>query len=62
MMTDYKQRNKGSVVAQTAGALKSNQPALTLQEEHEAAERGIAEEAMKRMGGSSPKRVRKRGV
>jgi hypothetical protein len=50
-MTDYKQRKKGSVVEQTAGALKSDTPALTPQQEREAAERGIAEEAIKRMGG-----------
>jgi antitoxin PrlF len=42
---------KGSVVQQTAGALKSTVPALTPQEEHEAAARGIAEEAIKRMAG-----------
>jgi AbrB family looped-hinge helix DNA binding protein len=39
---------KGSVVQQTAGALKSTIPALTPQEEHEAAEEGIAEEAVRR--------------
>jgi hypothetical protein len=50
MMTDYKQRKKDSVVEQTAGALNGNLPTLTPQEEHEAAERGIAEEAIKRMG------------
>ena len=37
---------KGSIVAQTAGALKSDMPALTPQEEHEAAEQAIAEEAI----------------
>src|ERR671918_312074 len=40
---------KGSVVQQTAGALKSTVPALSPQEEHEAAAEGIAEEAMLRM-------------
>jgi antitoxin PrlF len=38
----------GSVVEQTAGALKSDMPALTSQEEHEAAAQAIAEEAIKR--------------
>jgi antitoxin PrlF len=42
---------KGSIVAQTAGALKSDMPALTPQEEHEAAEQAIAEEAIQRMRG-----------
>jgi hypothetical protein len=50
IMMDYTQRKKGSVVAQTAGALKRNLPALTPQEEHEAATLSIAEEAIKRMG------------
>jgi len=49
-MTNDKQRKKGSVVAQTAGALKSDIPALSPREERKAAERGIAEEAIKRMG------------
>ena len=49
-MMDYTQRKKGSAVAQTAGALKRNLPALTPQEEHEAAALSIAEEAIKRMG------------
>ena len=40
---------KGSVVQQTAGVLKSTVPALSPQEEHEAAAEGIAEEAMRRM-------------
>jgi antitoxin PrlF len=39
---------KGSVVEQTAGALKSNIPALSLREEREAAEQAIAEEALER--------------
>jgi antitoxin PrlF len=42
---------KGSVVEQTAGALKSDIPALTPQEEREAAAQGIAEEAIERMAG-----------
>jgi antitoxin PrlF len=42
---------KGSVVTQTAGMLKSSQPALTPQEEHEAAEQAIADEAIRRMRG-----------
>jgi antitoxin PrlF len=37
---------KGSVVEQTAGALKSDIPALTPQEERDAAEQAIAEEAI----------------
>jgi antitoxin PrlF len=40
---------KGSVVEQTAGALKSDIPALTPQEERDAAEQAIAEEAIARM-------------
>ena len=40
---------KGSVVQQTAGALRSNLPVLTPQEEHEAAAQGISEEAIERM-------------
>jgi hypothetical protein len=47
-MTDYKQRKKGSVVAQTAGLMRNDLPKLTPQEEHEAAAQGIAEEAIKR--------------
>jgi antitoxin PrlF len=39
---------KGSVVQQTAGALKSDIPALTPQEEREATEQAIAEEALER--------------
>jgi antitoxin PrlF len=39
---------KGSVVEQTAGALKSDIPALSLREEREAAEQAIAEEALER--------------
>jgi hypothetical protein len=44
-----KHQSFGSIVAQTAGALKSNLPALIPQEEHEATERGIAEEAIMRV-------------
>jgi antitoxin PrlF len=40
---------KGSVVEQTAGALKSDIPALTPQEERDAAEQAIAEEAIARL-------------
>jgi AbrB family looped-hinge helix DNA binding protein len=39
---------KGSVVEQTAGALKSDIPALSLREEREATEQAIAEEALER--------------
>ncbi len=42
---------KGSVVEQTAGALKSDIPTLTSQEEREAAEQAIAEEAIERSRG-----------
>jgi hypothetical protein len=42
---------KGSVVEQTAGALKSNIPALSPQAERDAAEQAIAEEAIERMAG-----------
>jgi AbrB family looped-hinge helix DNA binding protein len=42
---------KGSVVKQTAGALKSDIPALTPQEERDAAEQAIAEEAIARSRG-----------
>jgi AbrB family looped-hinge helix DNA binding protein len=39
---------KGSIVEQTAGALKSDIPALSLREEREATEQAIAEEALER--------------
>jgi antitoxin PrlF len=39
---------RGSVVEQTAGIMRNDLPKLTPQEEHEAAEQGIAEEAIKR--------------
>jgi antitoxin PrlF len=42
---------KGSVVEQTAGMMQNNLPRLTPQEEHEAAEQGIAEEAIARSRG-----------
>ena len=42
---------KGSVVEQTAGALKSDIPALNPREEREAAEQAIAEEALERSRG-----------
>jgi antitoxin PrlF len=42
---------KGSVVEQTAGALRSDQPALTPREERKAAEEAIAEEAIERARG-----------
>jgi AbrB family looped-hinge helix DNA binding protein len=42
---------KGSVVEQTAGAFKSDHPALTPQAEREAAEQAIAEEAIARSRG-----------
>ena|ERR687895_521611 len=42
---------KGSVVEQTAGALQSDIPALTPQEERDAAEQAIAEEAIARSRG-----------
>jgi antitoxin PrlF len=42
---------KESVVQQTAGALKSDIPALSPQQEREAAEQAIAEEAIERMAG-----------
>lgn len=40
-----------SVVARTAGILKSNKPAPTIEEMRQSVERGMAEEAVKRMGG-----------
>jgi AbrB family looped-hinge helix DNA binding protein len=42
---------KGSVVEQTAGALKSDLPALSPQEERKAAEQAIAEDVIRRMRG-----------
>ena len=41
----------GSVVARTAGALKSAMPMLSPEEERRAAERAIAEDVTKHMGG-----------
>ena len=40
-----------SVVARTAGAIKTTEPALDAQELREAAAEAIAEEAAERMGG-----------
>jgi AbrB family looped-hinge helix DNA binding protein len=42
---------KGSVVEQTAGALKSDIPALSPREERKAAEEAIAEDVIRRMAG-----------
>jgi hypothetical protein len=50
-MRKNKQSKKRSVVDQTAGELRNDLPMLTLQEEREAAEQAIAQEAIKRMGG-----------
>ncbi len=43
-------QGSGSVVERTAGALRSNLPALSAEEERAAAEQAIAEEAVNRMG------------
>jgi AbrB family looped-hinge helix DNA binding protein len=43
--------HKGSVVEQTTGMLRGDQPALTPQEEYKATEHAIAEEAIRRMRG-----------
>jgi len=40
----------GSVVAKTAGALKSHKPSFTAEQLRESAERAMAEEAVQRMG------------
>lgn len=40
-----------SVVERTAGALKSDAPVLTAEEERAAAERAIAEDVLERIGG-----------
>ena len=42
---------RGSVVERTAGALKSDGPMLSAEEEREAAERAIADDVIERMGG-----------
>ena len=42
---------RGSVVERTAGALKSDAPLLSVEEERAAAERAIAEDVVERMGG-----------
>ena len=44
-------RSSGSVVARTAGALRSNTPPASAEELREIAERGIAEDVVARMGG-----------
>jgi AbrB family looped-hinge helix DNA binding protein len=41
---------RGSVVARTAGALKSDAPLLAPEEERAAAEQAIAEDVVQRMG------------
>lgn len=43
-------KRRGSVVAKTAGALKSDTPPATAEELRRAAEIAIAEEAVRRMG------------
>ncbi len=43
-------RSSGSVVARTAGALGSDAPLLTAEEEREAVERAIAEDVVSRSG------------
>jgi antitoxin PrlF len=48
---EVKLTKKGSVVEQTAGALKSDIPALSPQAEREAAEQAIADEAIERSRG-----------
>jgi hypothetical protein len=50
-MGKKKQGNKGSVVERTTGIMRQDLLKLTPQEEREAAEQAIAEEAIKRMGG-----------
>ncbi|TAK37140.1 MAG: AbrB/MazE/SpoVT family DNA-binding domain-containing protein [Chloroflexota bacterium] len=42
---------RGSVVAQTAGVLKTDQPPLSAEKLREAAEQAIAEDVSERMGG-----------
>ncbi|MDO8673538.1 MAG: AbrB family transcriptional regulator [Dehalococcoidia bacterium] len=42
---------RGSVVLRTAGMLKTNKPALTAEQEREAAEKAIAEDVVERMKG-----------
>lgn len=44
-------RRGRSVVEQTAGALRSSQPAVSPEQERAAAEQAIAEEVVARMGG-----------
>jgi hypothetical protein len=45
-----KNLSRRSAIRRNFGALKSNLPALTPQEEHEVAEQAIAEDAIRRMG------------
>jgi hypothetical protein len=45
-----KKEKQESAIQRTVGVLKSNRPALTPQQEREAAEEAIAEEAIQRMG------------
>ena len=42
---------RGSVVAQTAGILKTDQPPMSAEELREAAEKAIAQDVSERMGG-----------
>jgi hypothetical protein len=62
MTKKQKQKKQKSVILKTFGALKGIRPALTPQQEREAAEDAIAEEAIQRMGDKRPARFRKRGV
>jgi hypothetical protein len=62
MTKKQKQKKQKSVILKTFSALKGIRPALTPQQEREAAEKAIASEAIQRMGGKRPRRLRKRGV
>jgi hypothetical protein len=62
MTKKQKQKKQKSVVLKTFGALKGIRPALTPQQERKAAEEAIAEEAIKRMGGSVQHKPRKRSI
>lgn len=42
---------RGSVVERTAGAIKSDMPVISAEEERRAAEEAIAEDVVERMGG-----------
>ena len=48
---EVKLSRTGSIVAATAGALKSDMPALSAEEERRAAEQAIAEDVVARMKG-----------